>query len=77
MSKEEVENEKAASDRVISIIEAACTEVKQIRDEYVKGPYMWPTRRLGMTKKEMKDARMAQQRIIDIFAEMDSAAGSV
>ena len=37
MSKEEVENEKAASDRFINIIAAACTEAKQIRDEYVKG----------------------------------------
>ena len=59
MSKEEAENEKAASDRVISIIEAACTEANQIRNEYVKGPYMWPTQRPGMTKEEMKEARMA------------------
>ena len=51
---------ETARDRVISIIEAACTEAKQIRDEYVKGPYMWPTQRLGMTKEEMKEERMAQ-----------------
>ena len=67
MSNEEVETEKAARDQIVSIIETFCAAAKQIRDEYVKGTYLWPTQRPGMTKEEMKDARMAQERIIYIY----------
>ena len=57
--EEEEEAEKAAREKVIGIYETACAAASAIRDEYIKGSYLWPTQRPGMTKEEMKAARMA------------------
>ena len=58
--EEEEEVKQAAREKVIGIFEISCAAAIAIRDEYIKGPYILPTQRPGMTKEEMKDARMAQ-----------------
>ena len=75
--KQKRPKKRRARDQVIGIYTTACAAATATCDEYLKGPYLWPTQRPGMTKEEMKDARMAQERIIHIFIEMDAAAWSV
>ena len=52
MTKEKEEAEKAARDKVIGIYEIACAAASAIRDEYIKGPYLWPTQRPESRKKK-------------------------